>query len=134
MPEPDSPPGVNDVGAVVRAPDIVRVRVLGPLEVEQNDRPLHVAGMHRRRLLAFLASNVGQVVAVDAIVDALWGDDPPPTATRTIQSHVAWRRCTLMGMDLDERAERLPECTVLKAVITMKRGRAVRRHRWVVAS
>ena len=84
---------------VAPAPDVVRVLVLGPLAVEHNGRPLHVAGTHRRRLLAFLVSRVGQAVGVDAIVDALWGEDPPPTATRTIQSHVARLRGSFAGVD-----------------------------------
>ena len=95
----DSPPGVNDVACVDGAPDVVRVLVLGPLAVEHDGRPLHVAGTHRRRLLAFLASRVGQVVSVDAIVDALWGDDPPATAARTIQSHIARLRGSFAGVD-----------------------------------
>ena len=35
-----------------------------------------------------LASGPGRPVSVDTIVDALWGDDPPPSAAKTIQSHV----------------------------------------------
>ena len=100
MPEAaDSPVGVNDRPEVASAPDVVRVLVLGPLAVEHNGRPLHVAGTHRRRLLAYLASRVGQAVSVDAIVDALWGDDPPPTAARTIQSHVARLRGSFACVD-----------------------------------
>jgi DNA-binding SARP family transcriptional activator/WD40 repeat protein len=100
MPEPAHlRQGVNDVAEVMGAPEVVRVLVLGPLAVEHDGRPLHVAGTHRRRLLAFLASRVGQVAGVDAIVDALWGDDPPPTATRTIQSHIARLRGSLAGVD-----------------------------------
>jgi DNA-binding SARP family transcriptional activator len=100
MPEPaDSPVGVNDRPEVASAPDLVRVLVLGPLAVEHNGRPLHVAGTHRRRLLACLVSRVGQAVSVDAIVDALWGEDPPPTAARTIQSHVARLRGSFAGVD-----------------------------------
>ena len=49
----------------------VRVLVLGPLAVERGGCEMHVAGSHRRRLLAFLASRAGQVVSTDAIADAL---------------------------------------------------------------
>jgi DNA-binding SARP family transcriptional activator/WD40 repeat protein len=100
MREPvDSTPGVADVACADGARDVVRVLVLGPLAVEHDGRPLHVAGTHRRRLLAFVASRVGQVVSVDAIVDALWGDDPPATAARTIQSHVARLRGSFAGVN-----------------------------------
>jgi DNA-binding SARP family transcriptional activator len=52
----------------------LRVLVLGPLTVEFEGRVLHVAGSHRVRLLAFLASRPGRNVSVDAIVDAVWGE------------------------------------------------------------
>jgi DNA-binding SARP family transcriptional activator/WD40 repeat protein len=91
--------GVSDVVGSRDATDVVRVLVLGPLAVEYNGRPLHVAGSHRRRLLACLASRAGRVVSVDAIVGALWGEDPPATATRTIQSHVARLRRSFAAVD-----------------------------------
>jgi DNA-binding SARP family transcriptional activator/WD40 repeat protein len=93
----DSAGGVS-VGSR-NANDVVRVLVLGPLVVEHDGRALHVAGSHRRRLLAILASRAGRVVPVDVIIDALWGDDPPPTATRTIQSHVARLRRSFCAVD-----------------------------------
>jgi DNA-binding SARP family transcriptional activator/WD40 repeat protein len=100
MPDPADPSvRVDGHPEVAPAPDLVRVLVLGPLAVEHNGRPLHVAGTHRRRLLAYLVSRVGQAVSLDAIVDALWGDEPPPTAARTIQSHVARLRGSFAAVD-----------------------------------
>jgi WD40 repeat protein/DNA-binding SARP family transcriptional activator len=90
---------VDERAEVAAPPDTVRVLVLGPLAVEHGGCPLHVAGTHRRRLLAYLASRVGQAVGVDAIVDALWADDPPATAARTIQSHVARLRGSFAGVE-----------------------------------
>lgn len=86
----------------------VRVLVLGPLLVEHRGRTVYVAGTHRRRLLAFLASRAGQVVAISAIVDALWGEDPPSTASRTVQSHVARLRGSLspIGREVIETTSR----------------------------
>ena len=74
---------------------LVRVSVLGPLTVETGRGEVHVAGSRRRRLLALLASRAGRMVSADAIVDALWGDEPPPTAAKTIQSHVVRLRRSL---------------------------------------
>ncbi len=78
--------------------------VLGPLLIEHDRTTVHVAGTHRRRLFALLASRAGRVVGVDAIVEALWGEDPPPTAAKTIQSHVARLRRSLsaVGSELIE--------------------------------
>ena len=65
------------------------VLVLGPLVIEHEGELVHVAGTYRRRLLALLVSRAGDVVSVDTIVDALWGENPPPTATKRI-SAVLW--------------------------------------------
>lgn len=80
----------------------LRVGVLGALVVEIDGEPVHVAGTHRRRLLALLASRPGRVAPVDAIVDALWGDDPPASAAKTVQSHVVRLRRSLGVSDVVE--------------------------------
>ena len=90
--------GVRSATDSVRAGEQVaqaRVLVLGALAVEFAGTPVHVAGTHRRRLLALLASRPGHAVSVDAIVDALWGEDPPRSAAKTIQSHVMRLRRSL---------------------------------------
>ena len=53
----------------------VRIGVLGPLTVHDDAGPIHVAGVHRRRLLALLASRPGRAVSIDAIVDAISAED-----------------------------------------------------------
>ena len=55
------------------------VRVLGPLEVRQEGRDVTPTSPNQRILLAVLASHPDQYVRTDTLVDALWGDDPPPT-------------------------------------------------------
>jgi WD40 repeat protein/DNA-binding SARP family transcriptional activator len=87
-----------------RVAERTRVLVLGPLLIEHDGTTVHVAGTHRRRLFALLASRAGRVVGVDAIVEALWGEEPPPTAAKTIQSHVARLRSSLsaVGRELIE--------------------------------
>ena len=75
--------------------------MLGPLAVDADGREVHVAGSHRRRLLALLASRPGRMLSVDAIIDALWGEDPPPTAGKTVQSHVVRLRRSLAAADAE---------------------------------
>ena len=75
--------------------------MLGPLAVDADGREVHVAGSHRRRLLALLASRPGRMVSVDAIIDALWGEDPPPTAAKTVQTHVVRLRRSLTAADAE---------------------------------
>ncbi|MGY1681651.1 BTAD domain-containing putative transcriptional regulator [Geodermatophilus sp. SYSU D01176] len=71
-------------------------RVLGPLEVaDAEGRPVDVGGAKPRALLTLLLAEPGRVVAVDRIVAALWGEQPPPTATGTLQAHVSHLRRVL---------------------------------------
>src|SRR5262245_13360378 len=70
-------------------------RVLGPLEVLDQDRPLSVGGPKERLVLAVLLARVNSTVSVDTLIDAVWGDDPPRTAERTVHAYVARLRRTL---------------------------------------
>jgi DNA-binding SARP family transcriptional activator len=69
------------------APDM-RFGVLGPLEVEADNGPVALGGPKERLLLALLLIRPNQVVSVDALVLGLWGEQPPSTAAKTLQSHV----------------------------------------------
>jgi DNA-binding SARP family transcriptional activator len=51
-----------------------------------------------RCLLAVLAVHCGEAVSVAALVDALWGDDPPRTAGKTLQNHVLRLRRAMAGV------------------------------------
>jgi WD40 repeat protein/DNA-binding SARP family transcriptional activator len=66
----------------------MRFRVLGPLEVEADDGPVVLGGPKERLLLALLLARPNQVVSVEALIRGLWGEQPPPTAAKTLQSHV----------------------------------------------
>lgn len=48
-----------------------------------------LTGARQRSIVAVLALHAGTPVAVDRLVDVLWGDDPPRTAVRSLHSHVA---------------------------------------------
>ncbi|HEY2702232.1 MAG TPA: AfsR/SARP family transcriptional regulator, partial [Candidatus Dormibacteraeota bacterium] len=63
--------------------------LLGPLEVVDGGRPLTLGGGKQRALLALLLLNANRVVAVDQIIDELWGENPPETAANAVQVHVA---------------------------------------------
>jgi DNA-binding SARP family transcriptional activator len=47
-----------------------------------------MGGPKERLLLALLLTRPNQVVSVEALIEGLWGDRPPPTAAKTLQSHV----------------------------------------------
>jgi WD40 repeat protein/DNA-binding SARP family transcriptional activator/energy-coupling factor transporter ATP-binding protein EcfA2 len=68
----------------------VQFRILGPLEVLDDDgRPLVLGGAKQRALLAILLLHPGQVVSADRLIDELWGEDPPDTARSVLQVYVA---------------------------------------------
>lgn len=74
----------------------MRYRVLGPLEVTgPDDRPVDVGGAKPRALLTLLLAEAGRVVPIDRIVSTLWGDEPPPTVTGTLQAYVSHLRRVL---------------------------------------
>ncbi|HEX2028925.1 MAG TPA: BTAD domain-containing putative transcriptional regulator [Nitriliruptorales bacterium] len=67
-------------------------RLLGPLEVVDGDRPVALPRGRARSLLALLALRPGEVQATDRLIDALWGEHPPPTAATALQGHISTLR------------------------------------------
>ena len=86
------------------SPPDVRIAVLGPLEVEVDGAPVDVPSGQQRRALVSLALAAGGVVSTDRLVALLWGDQPPPSAVNSLQSHLARLRRTLGSSDVVERA------------------------------
>jgi DNA-binding SARP family transcriptional activator len=70
-------------------------RLLGPLEVLVDGKPVAIAGAKPRALLARLLLDAGRVVSADALVDALWGEQPPPSARKVTQVYVSQVRKAL---------------------------------------
>ena len=77
----------------------LRLELFGGVHVTVDGAPLDVGGPRPRALLASLALADGHVVGADRLVDLIWGDDPPATARRTLQSYVSGLRQTLGGDD-----------------------------------
>ena len=74
---------------------MLRFRVLGPFQVEDDGRPLTLGSARRRALLALLTLNAGRVVGVERLVDALWGESPPRTAIHVLHVYVSDLRRSL---------------------------------------
>ena len=72
-------------------------RVLGPLEVVEDDRSLSLGGSKQRALLATLLLRPNEVVSSERLIDELWGESPPATAAKAIQVYVSALRKELGG-------------------------------------
>jgi DNA-binding SARP family transcriptional activator len=70
-------------------------RVLGSFEVLVDGRQIPLGGARQRAVLAILLLHRGEVVSVDRVVDELWGERPPDTATKTVQVYVSRLRKAL---------------------------------------
>ncbi len=68
---------------------MVLFRVLGPLGVEYDGRPVPIGSPLQRRLLAILLVHAGTVVSADRLVDLLWSDRPPAAAKQGLWTCVA---------------------------------------------
>jgi DNA-binding SARP family transcriptional activator/class 3 adenylate cyclase len=65
------------------------VRLLGPVEAVRDGQVVEIGAAKQRMILAMLALRPGQVVSTDALIDALWGERPPATATKALQVYVS---------------------------------------------
>ncbi|MEV4709318.1 BTAD domain-containing putative transcriptional regulator [Actinoplanes sp. NPDC049316] len=86
------------------------IRVLGPVEVQAPDRPAVSPAPSVRALLARLAVSPGRVVPVDALTDALWGEELPADAANALQIRVSKlrRALTAAGLPADVLVTRAP--------------------------
>ncbi|KAA9152414.1 AfsR/SARP family transcriptional regulator [Amycolatopsis acidicola] len=74
----------------------MQVSVLGPVRVRADDgTPVDIGGARLRMLLARLALDANRPVTVEALVDGLWGGDPPADAANALQSLVSRLRKAL---------------------------------------
>jgi len=75
------------------------VRLLGPLEAGPSDDPVRIAASKPRSLLATLALHPGREVSTDTLTETLWGEEPPPSAGKLLQTYVSQLR-RLLPADL----------------------------------
>ncbi len=65
------------------------ISILGELEVSDGTSLINVGGTRERAIVETLALFSGDVVTTDTLVDGAWGDEPPPTAGKSLQSHIS---------------------------------------------
>ena len=73
----------------------VEYRLLGPLEVLVDGRPVELGPPRHRCLLVLLLTQANAVVPAHQIVDELWGDAPPASSVNLVQGAVSALRKVL---------------------------------------
>ncbi|MFL6073792.1 MAG: AfsR/SARP family transcriptional regulator [Mycobacteriales bacterium] len=73
----------------------MQIQVLGPVRAWRDGEEIDLGSAGRRAVLALLAMAGGQPVTRGELVDALWGDRSPASATNVIQTHVKHLRRVL---------------------------------------
>ena len=72
-------------------------RILGPLEVLDEGRPIALGGSRQRALLALLLVHANETLTTDRLIDELWGERPPAKAAKTVQMQLSRLRKALAG-------------------------------------
>jgi hypothetical protein len=79
------------------------------MEASADGRPVPLGGGKPRALLAMLALEAGSTVSTQRLIDGLWGEQPPATATKLVQVYVSQLRKSLAaggdGAEIGARAE-----------------------------
>jgi len=82
----------------------VEFLILGPLEVLDDDGPLPLGGAKQRAALAILLLHRNEVVSRDHLIDGIWAESPPPSATHTLETYMSRLR---KGLHQDGEPERI---------------------------
>lgn len=71
--------------AIVATSVDTEYRLLGPVEVHSQGLAVELGGSKAAGLLALLVLSSGRAVSISALMDGLWGEEPPRTAPKMIQ-------------------------------------------------
>jgi DNA-binding SARP family transcriptional activator len=67
----------------------LRYRILGPLSVTQGEQQVAITAGRDRVVLAMLLLYRDRVLSAGELIDAVWGEQPPPTARNQLQTCVS---------------------------------------------
>ncbi|XVQ82175.1 BTAD domain-containing putative transcriptional regulator [Microbispora siamensis] len=83
----------DEVKVLSRTSSRLDFRILGALEVADGAGTiLEVGSRKQRAVLALLLLNAPHVVPLDQMIDRLWSDEPPSSATGTLQAYISHLR------------------------------------------
>jgi DNA-binding SARP family transcriptional activator len=89
---------------VLRSLVTLEFRILGPLQVSDETGHVALGGPKQRGLLAILVLEAGRVVPTDRLIDLLWGEEAPKSATASLQNAIGRLRRALGADVLETRA------------------------------
>jgi WD40 repeat protein/DNA-binding SARP family transcriptional activator len=81
----------------------IEIHLLGRVEALSNGRPLALGGPRQRALLAALALRANEIVSVEWLVDAMFGDEAAETSANAVQVAVSRLRRQLDPQTLQTR-------------------------------
>ena len=79
-------------------------RLLGPIAVHDAGQAIPLGGPKQRSVLAVLLLNANEPVSRDRLIDLVWGERPPETVQRTLDSYVSRLRSVLGAERLERGA------------------------------
>jgi len=101
------------------------LKLLGPLELIIDGSRVDLGGPNQRALLAYLALRDGQPTTLSTIVGAVWSQDPPDGAVRSLRTYVSNLR-RMLGPAVEIRGE---HGTYVFTMVTLETDIDVFRHR-----
>ena len=77
------------------------VRLFGGVEFCGAGGATTFAGAKQRAIAARLALDPGRAMSAEQLVEAVWGEQPPPTVKASLQTHISQIRRALTTIGLD---------------------------------
>jgi predicted ATPase/DNA-binding SARP family transcriptional activator len=74
---------------------MIEFRILGPLEIADGDGEIPLDAPKQRALLGVLLLHPNEVVSSGRLIDEVWGERPPATAAKLVQTYVSQLRKAL---------------------------------------
>jgi len=112
----------------------VEFRILGPLEVVNGHDGVTVDAPKLRALLGVLLLHPNEVVSSERLIDELWGERPPATAPKLVQTYVSQLRRELGPETIETRAPGYLLRVDKHAVDAARFRELVAEGRWLAAS
>jgi DNA-binding SARP family transcriptional activator len=87
---------------------LVKVLILGPMQITVGKHSVELPRPRQRALLAILALSANRTVHTDNIVDMMWGSLPPRQVRNQIQVHISHIRKALRRVGADSHLKTQP--------------------------